>query len=311
MSVKDAEKNDYNSGTSFEQHIWGMQTADAVWAFVPRHHWLYDLSTDKATKIDLIPMGIDVEFWKGGTSQGKYMGNPSFLTSENQYPFKWCAEFVKVWQAVRADLDDAVIHCTNIPGGIMPFMKMLVLRYGARGVILGTWSYDHQNLRNIFKQVDFYINPVRYGDFNRIGLEAAAAGCPLITYPGNEYADYWLPEGDHRAVTQTLIKIGKGEIAPRADKLPVPTEAQMAYATINCYERLLGRTKTDFLNGGTLPDALPDVIREALASIYPQNGKTPATNATAEQAFRATPLPQGATGATPATLQLVKEEATA
>lgn len=266
QSVEDARTNGYGSGTSFVHHQIGMQNADAVLAFVPRHRDLYDLATDKHTIIDLIPMGIDIPFWQAGTNIGKYDGRPSFFNCENQYPFKWGVELLRVWPLIRAELEEAVYHLTNIPGGLQRFVDVLAARYGSvRGAYVGSWSYDHANLRNILKQVDYYVSTVRYGDFNRISLEAGAAGTKVISNPGNVYADYWVPEGDQREMAKAIIAIGKGEVEPRA-KTPIPSEQDMAQAAVHVYERILDRPRTNFALG-EIPDALPLAMRDALMSV--------------------------------------------
>ncbi len=264
-SVKDAEQNGYNTGTSFAHHQISMQNADAIVTFWSRHQALYKLATDKHTIVDLIPMGLDVEFWKGGASQGKYLGKPSFLSCENQYPFKWSVEIIRLWPWVRAELDEAYLHATNLPGTLQRFVDVLAARYGSLyGGIYGSWNYDPTNLRNILKQIDFYISPVRYGDHNRMSLEAAAAGAKVISFEGNEYADFWMREGDQRRIAHDIIAIGKGDVEPRADKKPVPTEREMAEAAVNVYERILDRPKTLFGPGVEIPDAIPAIIREAI-----------------------------------------------
>lgn len=266
-SIKDAEANGYGAGTSFAHHQIGMQNADAILTFWERHQALYQLATDKHTIVDLIPMGIDVAFWANGKTAGKYQGAPSFFNCDNAYPFKWALEILRVWPLVRAELDEAVLHITNLPTALHRFADVLAARNGSLiGAVVGNWSYDHNNLRNILKSIDYYLSPVRYGDHNRICLEAAAAGAKLISYPGNVYADYWMPEGDQREVVKALIAIGRGEVAPRADKRPVPTEQEMAEATINVYERILDRPRTNWAIGAQLPDALDPVIRDALLS---------------------------------------------
>lgn len=266
-SVKDAENNGYNTGTSFAHHQISMQNADAIVTFWSRHQALYQLATDKHTIVDLIPMGIDLPFWSGGVSQGKYAGTPSFLSCENQYPFKWSVEIIRLWPWVRAELDQAYLHATNLPGTLQRFVDVMAARYGSLyGGIFGSWNYDPANLRNILKQVDFYISPVRYGDHNRMSLEAGAAGAKVISFEGNEYADFWMREGDHRRIAKDIIAIGKGDVQPRADKLPVPTERQMAEAMVNVYERILDRPQTQFAPGVEMPDAIPQTIRDALLS---------------------------------------------
>lgn len=269
-SVEDAKANGYGAGMSYAHHQRGMQIADAIVAFVPRHRDFYDLATDKHTIVDQVPMGIDTAFWGGSTVAGKYAGSPSFITAENQHAFKWCIDLVRVWPWVRAELDEAILHAVNIPGGMLRFVDVLAARCGSNhGSYIGAWSYDHENLRNIFRQCDYYISPVRYGDFNRACLEAKAAGCKVISFPSNPYADFWIPEGDQRTWAKALIRIGKGEAAARPDALPVPTLADMAHAMIGIYERVLDRPRTNFALGGLLPDALDATLIEALQSVRP------------------------------------------
>jgi hypothetical protein len=108
-----------------------------------------------------------------------------------------------------------------------------------------------------------------------MSMEAAAAGTKVISYAGNPYADFWLSSYDHRQIAKDMIAIGKGEVAPRADKLPVPTEQDMAEAMVNVYERVLDRPKTLWAMGQTLPDALDPMIRDALLSARGQTYTPP------------------------------------
>ena len=265
-SVIDAQNNGYNTGTSYAQHQRGMQCADAVITFWPRHQALYQLATDKHTIVDCLPMGVDREFWAGGTCVGKYAGNPSFLNCESQYPFKWGVYLIRMWPWIREELEEAVLHVKNIPSGTQRFVDMLGARYGSiYGAVYGSWRYGPSDLRNIYKSFDYYISPVRYGDFNRVSMEAGAAGLPVISYPGNEYADFWMHEGDDRMTARDLIAIGKGDVEPR-QKLPVPSLTDMGQAAINVYERVLDRAPTQWALGG-IPDPLPEPVRDALLEV--------------------------------------------
>jgi hypothetical protein len=89
----------------------------------------------------------------------------------------------------------------------------------------------------VFKSVDFVLGLVRYGDFNQLSLQANAAGAKTISYRGNEYADYWVTEGDQREIAKELTSILKGEVAPRT-KTPVPDIAETAAAMKAIYETL-------------------------------------------------------------------------
>jgi len=98
--------------------------------------------------------------------------------------------------------------------------------------------YSQRDLANAFASVDYYIGLVRYGDYNRICLEAKAAGCPVISYRGNDYADYWIDEGDQRIMAAQLTMILRGEVEPR-QTAGVPDIAETALALSMIYARLL------------------------------------------------------------------------
>lgn len=266
IAVKESEGNPYNAGTGMAQHFRLMQESDATVCFVPRHRDLLDLMTDKATKIDCVPMGMDAAFWSGGINQGRYTGKPSFYNCENAYPFKWAVDFLRVWRWVWDEIPGATLHVTHLPTNTLEQVKMMTSRSGAvYGTVAGSWKYDAMNLRNIFTQVDFYLSTVRYGDFNRMSMEAGSSGLKVISYLGNPYADYHIREGDIRESVKDLIAIGKGEVAPR-DKTPIPSERDMAEAMVNVYERILDRPRTLWAPGVELADALPESARDALLS---------------------------------------------
>jgi glycosyltransferase involved in cell wall biosynthesis len=100
-----------------------------------------------------------------------------------------------------------------------------------------TVCLGHHDLRNVFSQIDFYLNPVRYGDFNRIGLEANASGCKVISYHGNPYADFWLSEGPQERQAKELISILSGNVAPLS-RVEAPDISETALAMKEIYEGL-------------------------------------------------------------------------
>jgi hypothetical protein len=265
-TIDEAKDNGYNVGVSAMHHQRGMQNADAIFTFWSRHRDLYDLATDKHTIVDLIPMGIDHAYWQAGESKGKYLGAPSVFNCENQHAFKWGYYILRMWPWIQREVETAVLHIANIPTNAQRFVDVMCARYGSiYGSVVGSWSYDHNNLRNIFKSLDYYISPVRYGDHNRTSMEAGAAGLKVISYPGNPYADFWMQEGDDRYQARDLIAILKGDVAP-LEKAPIPTEQEMAHATVNVYERILDRPQTNFALG-EIPDAISADQREALKSV--------------------------------------------
>ena len=97
--------------------------------------------------------------------------------------------------------------------------------------------FDQETLRNAFASVDYYISPVRYGDFNSVGLEAAASGAKVISYRGNPYADYWLTEGSQINMAEEMIEIFEGKVPPR-EKEKIASVHEMAKAMVKIYETL-------------------------------------------------------------------------
>jgi hypothetical protein len=276
-SVAEGVTNGYGAGMEWHRHQRLMQIADGLVTFCPRHQALYELATDKATIVDLIPMGMDLEFWR--TSEGpQYIdpmvtvleGEPRFLTCENQFPFKSAYDILRVWPWVRAELETATLHASNMPCDTEKWFWTLINRTGAiEGLFCGSWRYSKRELRGRFQNASFYVSPVRFGDSTRTNYEASAAGARVISYPGNEWADFWMHEGDHRRMARDLIAIGRGDVEPRPDKKPIPSEDDMAVAAIAVYERILDRV-TAGVPGAALAPPDPVPAPEAAAHAVPE-----------------------------------------
>jgi hypothetical protein len=144
-----------------------------------------------------------------------------------------------MWPHVYPELDGATLHACYLALDLHRWFAPLINSNGAGyGMHWAALTWEHQELRNIFKSVDFFIGLVRYGDFNRLSLEANAAGCKSISYPGNPYSDFWIPEGDQREGAKELVRILKGEVEPR-QKEAVPDFMDTAKAMQTIYEGIL------------------------------------------------------------------------
>ena len=216
-----------------------LQVADARVTFWPRHQAIYQSLCDRGTIVDCLPMGVDTAFWSGGVSQGKYAGAPSVWTGENQHYIKWVLDLIIAWPWVLKEMPAAKLHAVYLPKDQHRWVFPLANRNGAAyGAHLSPLVFPHDQLRNILKSVDFFIGLVRYGDHNHLGMQAACAGVPTISYAGNPYASYWLPEGDQRTIATELVKILRGEVTPRTVSA-VPDVGEMAEAMVNVYKRIL------------------------------------------------------------------------
>jgi hypothetical protein len=216
-----------------------LRNADARITFWPRHKWIYDRMVDRGTTVHLVPLGVDTAFWAGGASRGKYEGTPSLFTAENPHYIKWPYDLFTLWPTVFDQLDGAKLHAVYVPRDMHRWIFPWINNNGcAFGAHISPITFAHEELRNVFKSIDFMIGLVRYGDFNQLSLQANAAGATTISYVGNPYADYWMHEGDQRVMADELLAILKGDTPKRA-KSPVPDLADTAAAMKTIYESIL------------------------------------------------------------------------
>lgn len=216
-----------------------IRTADATVTFWPRHAAWWQSICDRRTMIACVPLGVDKTYWQPMATQGKFAGQPSLFTAENCHDIKWPLDLFVAWPWVWEKINpEARLHAAYLPNNQHRWFFPLVNRNGASysAHITGE-TFDHARLRNAFCSVDYYVGLVRYGDFNRVCLEANACGCRTISYRGNEYADFWVTEGDQRVIAAELVEIIEGRTAPRA-KSPVPDISETAEAMKAVYERL-------------------------------------------------------------------------
>jgi hypothetical protein len=240
-AVEDGCRKSYGhaDGWMLVQH-W-LRTADALVTFWPRHQAIWQSLCDKGRVVNLVPLGVDKEFWKPVVTRGKFSGQPSMLTCENQHYIKWSFDLFVAWGPWIAPnvKGEPRLHHPYLPNDMHRWFFPLVNRNGS-----GYYShispliFDHPDLRNAFCSVDYFIGLVQKGDFNRLSLEAAATGVKTISYAGNPFSDYWVPEGDQRIMAEGVVKILNGEVAPRADKQPVPDIKETAQAMLKIYESL-------------------------------------------------------------------------
>jgi glycosyltransferase involved in cell wall biosynthesis len=205
----------------------------------PRAQALWQQICMKPKTIDCVPLGIDLDFWKPLATRGKWAGIPSLLSAENCHDIKWPLDLIWMWPWIFKNIPDARMHILYVPRDQHRWWFPLLY---ATDAIFKTFvsgdAFAKDDLRNAFNSVDYYINLVRYGDFNKVGLEAKASGCKVISYTGNPYSDYWLPEGDQRVMATELEKILKGEVAPRKCE-DVPSRDETAKRMKAIYERIL------------------------------------------------------------------------
>lgn len=217
-----------------------VKTADAVVTFWDRHRWIYQSLVPKERTIHAVPLGVDKEFWTQGVDQGHYAGSPAVWTSENQHRIKWALDLLIAWPDVVKEVPGARLHAHYIPTNLHRFFMDLANSNGAAYYsYLSGGTYTHEVLRSMWRSFDFFLSPVRYGDHNNLFMQAATTGLKTISYAGNVYADYWIPEGDQRAMVKQLAAIFRGEVEPRSDKQDVPDIMEMGKAMVSIYEQVV------------------------------------------------------------------------
>ncbi len=241
-AVQEGEKGSYGHGDGLMLLQNNLQTVDAIVTFWPRHAAIYQSLCDKNTEVHCVPLGVDKSFWKPVATRGKFAGSPSLLTCENSHYIKWPYDLFVAWPWVYPKLklgEAARLHAAMLPRDQHRWFFPLVNRNGAsKCSFISHTAFDNENLRNAFCSVDFFIGLVRYGDFNRLSLEANACGAKTISYRGNLMSDYWITEGDQRTMAEELVAILNGVVEPRK-KDPVPDISDTAVAMAKIYESVL------------------------------------------------------------------------
>ncbi len=240
-AVEEGSKKSYGHGDGWMLVQNWLRTADAMVTFWPRHQAIWQSLCDKGRTVHCVPLGVDKEFWKPVPTRGKFSGSPSVLSCDNQHYIKWSFDLFIAWGPWVAPnvKGEPRLHHPYLPNDMHRWFFPLVNRNGTGYFShLSPISFAHDDLRNAFCSVDYFIGLVQKGDFNRLSLEAAAAGVKTISYAGNPFSDFWLPEGDQRIMAEGLVQILNGEVEPRKDKQNVPDIKTTAEAMVTIYESL-------------------------------------------------------------------------
>jgi len=218
-SVQSGLHGNYGPSDPFAIMAFLLHRADAVVSFWPRQAAIWETMTK--APVHCVPMGIDTEFWKPVPKQNLLTGHPAILTAENCHTCKWPLDLMIMWPMVVKEKTNARVHFINIPYDQHRWWLPLAYLNDARyTTYISPSKLNKEQLRNFLCAADFYYSPVQYGDFNRMSLEATATGTKVISYEGNEYADFWIKEGDQREQAKQMLDIITGKVEPRpVDKI--------------------------------------------------------------------------------------------
>lgn len=218
-----------------------MRVADAFVVLNPRQQAIYETMAQKGRIIDCVPMGVDTAFWAGGAKSARFEGQPAVWMSENQSRIKWALDVFTAWPFVLRDHPQAFLHAHYIVFDMQRFLVDFANSNGcAYRANITARTFSHESLRTMWTGFDFNLATTRYGDNTVLTMQAEAAGLKTISYPGNAYASYWMPEGDQRVMAKTLSAIFAGDVPMRV-KEPVPSLEEMGRAMEAVYARVLDR----------------------------------------------------------------------
>lgn len=244
----------HGMGDGIMMMLYWLGAADARVTFWPRHQAIYQTLVDKGTEVHCVPLGVDHDFWKKGERTNEFPGAPSLWTGENPHVIKDPLDLILLWPWVYPQLDNASLHVCYLAENLHRYFAPIIDRNAAGyGMHWSAFTFAHNRLRSVFKSIDYFIGLVRYGDHNRLSLEANAAGATTISYRGNPYSDFWITEGDQRSMAFELLQILRGDVAPR-EKSPVPDSKDTAAAMLAIYESTLVK---HYVPGFTLPFSEP------------------------------------------------------
>lgn len=237
ISVNQGLAGAYGPGDSLAVTYFLIKRANVIVTMWERQAYIWSSMTK--VPVYVVPMGIDKQFWTKVAKKNLLTGSPSVLTAENFHACKWPIDIIFTWNKVAKELHDARLHAINIPYDQHKWWFPLAYMTGTvYSSYMSAFRCPKETLRDFFCDADYYYSPVEYGDHNRVSLEAASCGCKVISYKGNEWADYWISEGDQRIQVQELLSILKDEVEPR-QKQPVPDILDTARSMIYVYEETL------------------------------------------------------------------------
>lgn len=236
----ESTKGQYGHSDGWMLAQWWLQHADVTVTFWPRHEAIWRSLSDKNTRIEGVPLGVDLDFWKPIPSGGKFVGEPSVFEAENCYSIKWPYDLFIAWNwVVQSGLPEAKLHAIYVPMDQHRQWFPLINRNGCSfHAYVSNQVFSHEELRNAFVSTDYYANLVRYSDHNYLGLQAAASGAKVISYKGNPYSSYWVEFGDQRILAQQLSAILRGEVEERKDREKPQSITRTAERMIEVYKSL-------------------------------------------------------------------------
>lgn len=238
-AVEEAERGLYGHSDPLMLAEHWLKVADARVTFWDRHKWIYDqMLTKGARPTDCIPMGVDKSFWCPGPSAGAFSGSPSLLYAENPHYIKWAYDLLTALPTIQRDHPGLMLHALyqvrDQHRVQMPWFNQLGASFFTH---YSSSTFQPDGLRNAFRSTDYTVGLVRYGDLNRLSMEANATGAKTISYRGNPYAMFWVEEGDQREIAKQISAILAGQVEPRC-QLPVPDVKEMAEAMVNVYRAI-------------------------------------------------------------------------
>lgn len=236
-SVADGIKLPYGASNPFAMNSFYMTRSNALVTFWDRQAKIWETMTDKP--VYCIPMGVDREFWTSQGNKNCLNGAPAIFTAENCHTCKWPLDMFIMWPKLVERFTEARLHAIHIPMDQhrwwLPLSYMNGSQYTA---FISPARLSHPVLRDFLSSAHYYYSPVTYGDHNRMCLEAASCGTKIISFRGNQYAHYWITEGNQWDQLEEWTNILTGE-TPAREPETVPDIKDTGVAMLHVYKEIL------------------------------------------------------------------------
>ncbi|MFZ4773867.1 MAG: glycosyltransferase family 4 protein [Terrimicrobiaceae bacterium] len=197
-------------------------------------------------KLHVNPYGVDVEHWGRISGTERSNGPLIFVFTASMTPRKGVHILLRAWE--KAGLNDAELW---LCGGVHFPIKALGLPVGKNVRFLGYTS--HEKLIDIYNRASVYLLPSFEEGMARSGLEAMAAGLPLIVTEETGLTDVmiqgvqgWVvPSGNVEALAETLrIVAGSRD---RLSSMSIACQATGCKYTKSAYGHRAAQFLRDFL----------------------------------------------------------------
>lgn len=144
-----------------------------------------------STPISILPNGVGAPAWRI-VPAARQRGRVVVVTVGRLAARKRPQALLKMMQRVRARLpEETGVELMMIgEGPLRPSLERFIHRHNMSGWVHLLGPAEHEEIRKVYEQVDFYVAPATLESFGIAALEARCAGLPVVAYAASGIADF-------------------------------------------------------------------------------------------------------------------------